>query len=207
MTSLEIKEYLEKRGRAAIVFDTVGSTNTFLKENPQKTGTLALALSQSAGHGQYGRVFESPASGLYMSLCVPFIPDFPMTLAAANAVTDTLFELFGHSFGVKWVNDIIFGGKKLCGILAESVFCGDSSFTVVGLGMNLKKGGLSDEVSLVAVSLEEALGRELPSDIIGLLAYKISENLEKELGSAKEQVINKYCERCITEIPENAVFI
>ena len=186
---------------------TVGSTNTFLKENPPETGTLALALSQSAGHGQYGRVFESPASGLYMSLCVPFIPDFPMTLAAANAVTDTLFELFGQSFGVKWVNDIIFGGRKLCGILAESVFCGDSSFTVVGLGMNLKKGGLSDEVSLIAVSLEEALGRELPSDIIGLLAYKISKNLEKELGSAKEQVINKYRARCITEIPENAVFI
>ena len=73
--------------------------------------------------------------------------------------------------------------------------------------MNLKKGGLSDEVSLVAVSREEALGRELSSDIIGLLAYKISENLEKELRCAKEQVINKYRERCITEIPENAVFI
>ena len=207
MTCPEIKEYLEKRGRRALVFDSIGSTNTYLKENPEETGTVAIALSQSSGHGQYGRVFESPESGLYMSVCVRFIPDFPMTLAAANAATDALYELFGLTLGVKWVNDIIGDSKKLCGILAESVFCGENSFTVVGFGMNLKKGGLSSEIQNIAVSLEELLSEELPIDIIGALAFEISQNHEKELASEKEDVIKKYRARCITEIPENAVFI
>ena len=207
MTSPEIKEYLEKRGRRALVFDSIGSTNTYLKENPQTAGTLAVALSQSSGHGQYGRVFESPESGLYMSVCVPYIPDFPMTLCAANAVTDALYSLFGLSLGVKWVNDIIGNGKQLCGILAESVFCGENSFTVVGFGMNLKKGGLSIAVENIAISLDELTGTDLPSDVIGALAFEISKNLESELSSEKEEVIKKYRARCITEIPENAVFI
>lgn len=207
MTGCEIKEYLLKKGRRAIVFDTVGSTNAYVKGNPQEAGTVVLALSQSSGHGQYGRVFESPESGLYMSFCTRFIPGFPMTLAAANAVTDALCELFGLSLGVKWVNDIIASGKKLCGILAESVFCGEKSFTVIGIGMNLKKGGLSPEIEDVAISLEEITATELPSDIIALLAFEISKNLEKELSGKKEDVIKKYRARCISNIPENAVFI
>ncbi len=207
MTVSEIKEYFDQRGRASIVFENIDSTNTYMKKSPQKPGTLALALAQSAGHGQYGRVFESPESGLYMSVCVSFKAGFPMTLAAANAVTDALFELFSLKCGVKWVNDIIARGRKLCGILAESVFCGDSSFTVVGFGMNIKKGRLSEEISKLAVSLEELTENKLPYDTVARLALKIAENLEKELESDREDVIRRYKERCITEIPENAVFI
>ncbi len=207
MTVKEIKEYFDLRGRASLVFEEIASTNTYLKKNRQEFGTLALALGQSAGHGQYDRVFESPKSGLYMSVCVKYIPDFPMTLAAANAVTDALRELFSLSCGVKWVNDIIADGRKLCGILAESVFCGEKSFTVIGFGMNIKKGGLSEEISKIAVSLEEIVSSELPENILPLLALKIAENLEKELAGSRDAVIEKYKERCITEIPENAVFI
>lgn len=205
MTSREISDFFDKNARRSIVFESVGSTNTYLKENPQPVGTLALALCQSNGHGQYGRVFESPESGLYMSVCVDFIPDFPMTLAAANAVTDTLFELFSLSVGVKWVNDIIADGRKLCGILAESVFCGKDSFTVVGFGMNIKKGGLSSEVEKIAISLEEIA--DITESTLPLLALKISENLEKELSREREEVIKKYVSRCISEIPADAVFI
>lgn len=207
MTVKKLKQYFEKNGRNALVFEKIDSTNTYLKKNPQRAGTLALALSQSAGHGQYDRVFESPVSGLYMSLSVRFIPDFPMTLAAANAVTDALYELFSLSCGVKWVNDIIAHGRKLCGILAESVFCGEDSFTVIGFGLNIKKGGLSEEISKIAVSLEELVSEKLPDDTLAVLALKIAENLEKELSRDREAVIKGYTERCITEIPANAVFI
>ncbi len=207
MTVKEIKKYFDLNGRKSLVFETVDSTNTYMKKNPQEFGTLALALGQTAGHGQHDRVFESPRSGLYMSVCVKYIPGFPMTLAAANAVTDALLELFSLSCGVKWVNDIIADSRKLCGILAESVFCGERSFTVIGLGMNIKKGKLSDEISRIAVSLDELVSEPLPDDILARLALKIAENLEKELEKSKGAVIEKYKERCITEIPENAVFI
>lgn len=207
MDVLKIKEYFDSHGRASLVFENIDSTNTYLKKSRQKFGTLALALSQSAGHGQYDRVFESPASGLYMSLCVKYIPSFPMTLASANAAVDALRELFGLSVGVKWVNDIIISSRKLCGILAESVFCGDESFTVIGFGMNIKKGGLSEEISKIAISLEEIVENSLPDDILPVLALKIAENLEAELKKSKEEVISRYKQICISEIPENAVFI
>ncbi|MBE6607206.1 MAG: biotin--[acetyl-CoA-carboxylase] ligase [Ruminococcaceae bacterium] len=203
----KIKEYFESHGRDSLVFENIDSTNTYLKKNPQSFGTLALALSQSAGHGQYERVFESPASGLYMSLCVKYIPDFPMTLASANAAVDALDELFGLKIDVKWVNDLIVSSRKLCGILAESVFCGDKSFTVIGFGMNIRKGGLSKEISKIAISLEEIVDSELPDDILPILALKIAENLEAELKKSKEAVIERYKQICISEIPENAVFI
>ena len=123
MDALKIKEYFDSHGRASLVFENIDSTNTYLKKNRQSFGTLALALSQSEGHGQYDRAFESPKSGLYMSLCVKYIPSFPMTLAAANAVVDTLRELFSLKVGVKWVNDIIVSSRKLCGIAdAQFVF-------------------------------------------------------------------------------------
>ena len=202
MTLSEIKEYFDLNMRPCVLFESVDSTNTYLKKNRHAPGTVAIALSQSAGHGQYGRVFESPESGLYMSLCVRFVPDFPITLAAAHAVTDALTDLFSLSCGVKWINDIIADGRKLCGILAESVFGGGEPLTVVGFGMNLKKGGLSREVSEIAISLEELLGTELPDDALARLALKISENLETELSGTREAVIKKYRARCLSEIPD-----
>lgn len=207
MTVVQIKEYFDKNSRCSVVFEMVDSTNTYLKKNRHSKGTIALALSQSAGHGQYERVFESPASGLYMSVCEAYIPEFPMTLAAANAVLAALSELFSLDCRVKWVNDIIAENKKLCGILAESVFGIGEAFTVIGFGMNLKKGQLSENISNIAISLEELLGRELSSDILPVLALKIADNLEKELSDTKENVILRYREKCLTEIPENAIFI
>lgn len=207
MDALKIKEYFDSHGRASLVFENIDSTNTYLKKNRQDFGTLALALSQSAGHGQYDRAFESPKSGLYMSVCVKYVPSFPMTLAAANAVADALCELFSLKVGVKWVNDIIASSRKLCGILAESVFCGDDSFTVIGFGMNIKKGGLSEEISKIAISLEELLESPLPDDVLPVLALKIAENLESELEKSSDEVISRYKSICISEIPENAVFI
>ena len=207
MDVLKIKEYFDSHDRESVVFESIDSTNTYLKKNRQGFGTLALALSQSAGHGQYNRVFESPDSGLYMSLCVKYIPSFPMTLASANAVVDTLYELFSLKVSVKWVNDIIASSRKLCGILAESVFCGKESFTVIGFGMNIKKGGLSEEISKIAISLEELVDTELPDDILPVLALKIAKNLEAELEKSAEEVIERYKKSCVSEIPENAVFI
>ena len=207
MDALKIKEYFDSHGRASLVFENIDSTNTYLKKNRQDFGTLALALSQSAGHGQYDRAFESPESGLYMSVCVKYVPSFPMTLAAANAVADALCELFSLKVGVKWVNDIIASSRKLCGILAESVFCGDDSFTVIGFGMNVKKGGLSEEISKIAISLEELLESPLTDDVLPVLALKIAENLEGELEKSSDEVISRYKSICISEIPENAVFI
>ncbi len=207
MTSDQLKKYFDVHSRCAEVFDSIPSTNTYLKTNRRDAGTLVLAISQSAGHGQYERVFESPASGLYMSICVDYLPGIPMTLAAANAVTDALYSLFGLSCSVKWVNDIIANGKKLCGILSESVFCGEESYTVIGFGLNIKKGVLSDELSPIAISLEELLENALPEDTVGALACEIADKLERELTLGADIIFERYKSRCVTEIPENALVL
>ncbi len=207
MNAAEIKDFFDKNSRKSLVFESIDSTNAYLKANRQESGTLALALAQTDGHGQYGRVFESPSSGLYMSLSVDFKPNFPMTLAAANAVADSLFELFELSASVKWVNDIIIGGKKLCGILAESVFCGDSGYTVVGFGLNVRKNVLSSSLVSIAVSLEELVGeRALAEDVITVLALKIAENFENELAKDLETVIKSYRRRCISDVSEEEMY-
>jgi BirA family biotin operon repressor/biotin-[acetyl-CoA-carboxylase] ligase len=207
LTSEQLKKYFDARSRNAEIFDIIPSTNTYLKTNRKEAGTLVLAISQSDGHGQYERVFESPASGLYMSICVDYLPGIPMTLAAANAVTDALHNLFGLSCSVKWVNDIMANGRKLCGILSESVFCGDDSYTVIGFGLNIKKGVLSDELSSIAISLEELMNKDLPSDTLGALACEIADNLEKELTLDADTIFERYKSSCITEIPENAIVL
>ena len=88
-------------------------------------GTLVLAGQQSAGRGRMGRRFESPAGkGIYLSLVlrvpVPASEALGVTVGAAVAVARAVQKLCGIELGIKWVNDLYYQGKKVCGILTEA---------------------------------------------------------------------------------------
>ena len=108
-------------------------------------GTLVLAGQQSAGRGRMGRRFESPAGkGIYLSLVlrvpVPASKALGVTVGAAVAVARAVQKLCGIELGIKWVNDLYYQGKKVCGILTEagtSVESGLLEWLVVGIGLNL----------------------------------------------------------------------
>ena len=108
-------------------------------------GTLVLARQQSAGRGRMGRRFESPAGkGIYLSLVlrvpVPASEALGVTVGAAVAVARAVQKLCGIELGIKWVNDLYYQGKKVCGILTEagtSVESGLLEWLVVGIGLNL----------------------------------------------------------------------
>lgn len=108
-------------------------------------GTLVLAGQQSAGRGRMGRRFESPAGkGIYLSLVlrvpVPASKALGVTVGAAVAVARAVQKLCGIELGIKWVNDLYFQGKKVCGILTEaSLDCesGALAYAIVGIGINL----------------------------------------------------------------------
>ena len=108
-------------------------------------GTLVLAGQQSAGRGRMGRRFESPAGkGIYLSLVlrvpVPASEALGVTVGAAVAVARAVQKLCGIELGIKWVNDLYYQGKKVCGILTEagtSVESGLLEWLVVGIGLNL----------------------------------------------------------------------
>ena len=112
-------------------------------------GTVILAGEQTAGQGRRGRRFASPAGkGLYLSLILrPEGWSLPDTLAvtgsAAVAVRQAVQQLCGIRLGIKWVNDLYYNGKKVCGILTEaftSLESGQIDHLVVGIGLNLTAG-------------------------------------------------------------------
>ncbi len=133
-------------GRAApVIYEgSLPSTNTALRELAQQGaahGTALIAGRQTGGRGRLGRSFESPPGGLYIS--VLYRPDcapersLPMTAGAAVAIRRAIARVCGLEPGIKWMNDLVSGGKKLCGILAEQTVSGAGTQLVVGAGINV----------------------------------------------------------------------
>lgn len=128
--------------------ETLDSTNRaakLLALDGAPHGTLVLAAHQSAGRGRLGRRFESPAGkGVYCSVLLRPAPA-PVeaqraTAGAAVAVCRAVQRLCGLELGVKWVNDLYYRGKKVCGILTEAgtdMESGRLEWLVVGIGLNL----------------------------------------------------------------------
>ena len=133
------------------VYDTLESSNRTAKTlamDGTPHGTLVLAGRQTAGRGRLGRRFESPAGkGVYLSLVLrpgmPAAEAQAVTVSAAVAVCRAVRKLCGLELGIKWVNDLYFNGKKVCGILTEAgadMESGQLEWLVVGIGLNLTAG-------------------------------------------------------------------
>jgi len=125
----------------------------------RRDGTAVLASRQTAGRGRMGRAFSSPEGGLYLSVILrPTLPPDHLPLytpLAAVAVCRTLSAQTGVECRIKWVNDLLLNGKKLCGILCEGV----SGAVICGIGVNLRaqEGGFPKELrDLIAVLPKEA---------------------------------------------------
>ena len=125
------------------LFDTLDSTNRYAKQLEGEAPALVVASAQSGGKGRLGRTFVSPKGGAYFSLVVH--PSCKaedaalITSASAVAVAEAIEEVCSLSCGIKWVNDVFLGNKKICGILTEGVMdveTGALSFLVAGIGIN-----------------------------------------------------------------------
>jgi len=127
-------------------FDTLASTNPEAADQARKgapEGLCVVADEQTGGKGRQGRTWTSgKGSGVYMSVVLH--PKFEskylplITLAAAVAVYDVLLKGFLIDPDIKWPNDILVGGKKICGILAEAVETPNGIAVVLGIGINLE---------------------------------------------------------------------
>lgn len=127
------------------IYDVVDSTNITLKELADQgapEGTCVMAFCQRKGQGRSGRTFYSPKGGnLYMSLLLRPVTDraFEMiTVTAAVACVEAVHECFGVMTGIKWVNDIMLSGRKVCGIVATGHDIGtDKRHVILGIGVNV----------------------------------------------------------------------
>jgi len=147
-------------------FDSLPSTNTEAARQAAAgapEGLVVVAREQTAGRGRQQRAWSSPRdAGLYLSVLLrPRLTaeEWPLlTLAAALAVSDALEEACALRTDIKWPNDLLSGGRKLCGILAETVESGPGRACVVGVGVNLKLAAYPPELRASATSVEEEAG-------------------------------------------------
>lgn len=171
------------------VLEEVDSTNTYAKRLAAngEHSALVVARAQTGGRGRMGRSFYSPAdSGVYFSilhrLSVPLADAVTMTSAAAVAVMRGVRGVCGLQTEIKWVNDLYYRQKKVCGILAESLTMADGGVAVViGIGINLRSAELPPELAEIAGTLaaDGADEAELIAEIAGELLPSLVDPTER----------------------------
>lgn len=179
-------------------FDSLPSTNTEAARQARQgalEGLCVVAREQTMGRGREGRVWLSPHdAGLYFSIVLR--PDrlpqssWPLlTLMAALAVYDAIGESCGFETDIKWPNDIMAGGRKLCGILAETIETDIGRAAIVGIGINLDDRAFPPELESVATSVS-SLTADVPDServlqaLIGMLTRRY-ETLQSADGKEK----------------------
>ena len=136
-----------------------------------RSGTVVLADGQRAGRGRQGRAWSSPTgAGLYGSVVLrpgAVVPSL-LTLAAGVALADGVRAASGLEARLKWPNDVLAGGRKLAGILAESCLQPDGAAPaiVLGFGINVRAAAHPPAVAALATSLEEELGRTVDRGLL-----------------------------------------
>lgn len=205
-------------GKKVVYFEETDSTNIRARaggEALEPHGTLFVAESQSAGRGRRGRSWESPkGESIYMSILLrpELMPvKAPMlTLVMALAVAKVLRKETGTDARIKWPNDIVIHGKKVCGILTEmSTEIDYINYVVIGVGINVNQAAFSEEFKERATSLKLEGGKQCGrSALIAKIMEQFERDYEvfgksgnlKELREAyNELLVNRDCQVKIME--------
>lgn len=154
--------------KKVLVYEEIDSTNELLKReiNILEDGTLAVALLQTAGKGSKGRSWTgSVGDGIWMSLLL--FPEIPihkapmLTLITALSIARACKNLCGLDTQIKWPNDVVCNGKKICGILTEMKHLDNGSYgVVIGMGINVNTEGFSEDLRNKATSIFLETGKK-----------------------------------------------
>ena len=190
---LESRMDTEWAGHPVSFYETIKSTNLRAKldaDNGAPEGALVVADMQTAGRGRRGRTWSSPAGlNVYFTLILKprYVPDKAsmVTLVMALAVAEGIRETCGVEAGIKWPNDIVVNGKKVCGILTEmSVEKDFIHHVVIGVGINVGLQEFAPELADTATSLQAECGRKVPK---AALVANIMKAFEKYYESFREK--------------------
>lgn len=207
LSSSEIKCGLstEKIGQNIFYSHEVDSTNNEAKRKSNSPdGSVFIAEIQNGGKGRRGRQWISEAGdGIWMSILLK--PDISLedvskiTLAAGMAVVRALKKL-GLDAGIKWPNDVVIGGKKVCGILTELAAEMDGiNYIVVGIGINVNFQSFPEELKNKATSIFLSTGKK---ENRAAIARSVLEEFEvvynKFLLNRLDNLIEDYKNMCVT---------
>ena len=141
-----------------LTFDTLDSTNSYLKRNGKYLDhfTVVQANHQEQGKGRLGRSWQDQGNSLLFSILLKekIEPErVPLLSLLAGASVVLTLEHYGLTPLVKWPNDTLVSEKKISGILTEAVSEGENIFYIVGIGINLNQKEFEGELSQKATSL------------------------------------------------------
>ena len=200
---LENSDVLSKQGIAYYLteeidifsYKTIDSTNTQMKKlaiNGGKNHSVIVSEEQSAGRGRFGRSFYSPAQkGVYMSVLLKTGDSLQnatmITIKTAVAVRRAIAKLYDIEVAIKWVNDLYYRGKKVCGILSEAISDFESGMIeaiIIGIGINVSTDNFPLEIASIATSLglQEANRNQFIAEILNQLFAIIDEDFKLVLN-------------------------
>ncbi|MBI4185887.1 MAG: biotin--[acetyl-CoA-carboxylase] ligase [Chloroflexi bacterium] len=155
-------------GRKIMYYESLGSTMEVARQEARRgaaEGTAVIAAEQTAGRGRLGRAWLSPRGSISVSIILrPRLGYLPfLTMLASLAAVYAIEAITGLKPQIKWPNDVLITGRKVCGVLVESEVSGNRvDYAVIGCGINANLN-VSDfpEIEPVATSLASELGREV----------------------------------------------
>lgn len=186
---LESRIRTQVMGKSLHYFDVTGSTNVDAKrlaDEGAAEGTLVVADRQTQGRGRRGRRWESPSGhSCYFTLLLR--PSFPpekasmLTLLMAHSVALAIEKIAGYETGIKWPNDIVMDGKKVCGILTEMTMEAEyMSHVVIGVGINVNQSSTEafpEEVREHAASVFMISGQKVQrAQLVGMIMEQFEED-------------------------------
>lgn len=154
-----------------INFDTLPSTNKYLKENYQNYNeyTVVSTYKQTEGKGRENKKWlaENNKNITFSILLKPTIDTTKLpliTLIAGASVRNVISKY--HSSEIKWPNDIIVNNKKISGILVESIISNKIEALIVGIGINSNQEQFDSSIQSIATSLKIVLGKEIDNALL-----------------------------------------
>ena len=184
-------------------FDSIDSTNLEAMRQARAgapEGLCIVAREQTSGRGRLDRIWQSPKdAGLYFSMILRprlEMSSWPLiTLMAALAVCDALMKACDLRADIKWPNDICVNGRKLCGILVETIETESRTAAIVGIGINLTADSLPAELLATASSVEEIIRRAPDRELVlAELVKAITERYDFLYGpQGAEHTIREWC--------------
>lgn len=199
----KVKELLQTAvlGRRGLYFREVTSTNDIAKDlvNESKSeGTIVFSETQMEGRGRLGREWLSPEGGLWFSVIlrpkVQASHAAKLSLFASVAVAKAIHRLYGLKTDVKWPNDVLIDGKKICGILTETEIKDQKiDFAVLGIGVNadFEVQALPANIRPLTTTLKHQLRREVQREV---LLSELLKDIESYYHMFEKQKFNEILE-------------
>jgi BirA family biotin operon repressor/biotin-[acetyl-CoA-carboxylase] ligase len=206
LENFDIKLNTDYLGRNFIYFEEIDSTNTYLLDNREKienNGTVVLAEFQTKGRGRMDRVWNSDiGQNLTFSILFTKNPQLFQKLnylnfATALTVAFSFENLYQLKPELKWPNDILLSGKKVSGILIESVSSkAIIERVVVGIGINVNQNIFKGDFNYPPTSIRIELDREVEREKLLAEILNNYEHYINKLKTNKNLIINDWKSKC-----------